>query len=379
MASSEPHPIAQRTTKWKAGDTFTYQPMNTSWGASITVQVIKVYGDYLVLAAPVDQVGLWTGAQLARFDEAAAFMLEKGLPFFERTIEPGRPSAGSTGQTMMVARMTMPGGSAAGGLAAGWTEYVYGDRIEAEARVRVLAHELAHIWHFHRRSREAARTGPGGYAQWNVEGLAEFMQTELLRRFAEKPFLDNVKLDFRNGRGHLWMNSVHGNGAFFSTGYQPVASFLRDQVQRLVTDRQMSIDDAFRTVAQGAAAGWYGCASYTPDDDCRAEGLAEAMTRVHGPSWSPTEVLLRWLLSQAADDRTPAPAFQNGTWEGVSMINGGNFPALGTLKAGEGMTVNATVNESAVAHFVLEDGGFGGAYQLSSNAPGTQWMLLRTR
>ena len=379
MASSEPHAITQRNTKWKAGDTFTYQPLTMSWGTSVTVQVIKVYGDYLVLAAPLDQVGLWTGTQLAQFDAAAAFMIAEGIPFFERTIEPGRPTAGSSGQAMLVAKMTAPGANVSSGLASAWTEYGYGDRMEAEGWIRILGHELAHTWHFHRRSREAARTGYGGYAQWNVEGLAEFMQTELLRRFSDKPFLDNVKPDFRAGRGHFWMNSMHGNGAFFTGGYQPVASFLRDQVQRLVTDRRMSIDDAFRTVGQGAAAGWYGCASSTADFDCRAEGLAEAMTRVHGSSWSAPEVLLRWLLSQAADDVTPAPAFQNGTWQGVGTVTPYTFPALGTIKAGDGTTVNANVNEGAVAHFVLEDGGFGGAYQLSSSAPGTQWMLLRTR
>ncbi|MBA2670595.1 MAG: Ig-like domain-containing protein [Gemmatimonadetes bacterium] len=385
QAQSQPrsHPIFDRATPWTVGDVFSYRPMISEWGTSIEVQVVAIHDGNWVIAMPVEDVAGWTGARAAAFDTAATWMRSHGFFMLEDALEPGRPSAGASGQMLTVVRYSPDQGG--GGRASGqYFEVGYREGWTPTWWLNLIAHEFTHLWHGRYRHENARRTSPnmtqgyGGMSMWNTEGLANYVADEALRRYAGMPFLENVEPDFRQGPAHLWMQSIHGSPAHLIGGYQTASNFLRDLTQRLVVERRMSHQDAFVAVARGVAADWWGCASFTPGFDCVMEGLVPAMRRHLGAEWDPTGAMLTWMFSQAADDLTGSATYQNLTFRDVHR-HGVGFGPLKVLRAGEGEQVAREIYESGSGHVRLVDDGQGGVYQATSSLPNTRWQLFRLR
>lgn len=377
---SAPSALASRTVRWTVGERFT---LSGHYGVH-DAQVVAIYDNHFVLAVPVGEVEFFMTRIKAGFDTAMAYMLTDGFPLLQAALAPGRPSAGPVGQDLLFAqRADMPDWVDVAGGSAGMnhSEYRYGAAILAQGWVAILAHEMAHRWHF---TMNTAVLQPhfgqwGSWRQWNVEGLASYLEYEILRRYARQPFLDNIPLDFSRGPAYLWMQHSHGSIEYFRGGYQSVANFLRDVTQRLRTEQRMSQDDAVITVARGAATGWYGCATGTyTTPRCAPEGLAEAMSRVGGGEWDPAQAILTWHISQVADDRTDNPVFQNLTWYLRTTGSGGRAPA-GTVRSGSGAHAVVEANAESGGHFLLIDDGSGGAFTASLDIPGGRWMLFRIR
>ncbi|HEX2092170.1 MAG TPA: hypothetical protein VHG28_07190 [Longimicrobiaceae bacterium] len=396
--------LVQRTLPWREGERFPLQDPDGS--GTVTARVVRVYGGHLVLAVEEgEEAAGGTGSWLARADTAFAQAVESGYPLLRAALSPSLPvTSPGSGQLLVLARRT-PGGH----LGTSVTVSVDGRKrsyallntayeTTAAGLLKTLAHELAHAWQeeYARETRPAGATGSGAATAWSTEGNAELLASVIAARVHRIALTGNWEWagrlgDTRYGAYALFAANTRGD---FTQGYESGASFQLDLATRLVRSGK-SEDEALATVSRGALDGWYGYDAHGG----KREGLVARMRRSLDAGWEPADALLRWTLSQAVDDLTADPEFQNHAFRRVSTA--GDAPAMGwippvVLRSGDRAVRGDPAGPTAVAgnagsirwrygspnYFLVEDGGFGGAYRLGASGggaplPGMAWMVIR--
>lgn len=149
----------------------------------------------------------------------------------------------------------------------------------------MLTHELAHAWQV----RHLAETGGGEGPPWGVEGAADLLAMDAVRRFLGIGFASNWAWSGRRSAPNrlvayaLEPADTRGRAA---RGYFDAASLLRDLQARMVR-QGMGEADALALVARGAVEGWHG-----GDAGAARPGLAGRVRPVLGDAWDPAGAVL---------------------------------------------------------------------------------------
>ncbi|HEX2077106.1 MAG TPA: hypothetical protein VHG08_05340 [Longimicrobium sp.] len=396
MEPAGPAPRAtwhDRTLPWVVGDTVwtpACAPDAPCTGQQLA-DVARVYDGWLAVAVRRGDPN--PAHALARLDAAYPLVRQHGLALLAETFGATRPltSAGA-GQFMMVVGTTAAGAARKTSLSwtrlvndsvRGWVELWLAEDLDLAPATSLLAHELAHqyqrLWSHASRS-PGVPGSPMGVTRWGVEGGANLMSYEVIRRIANAPLAGNF--DWRNPgpdpfAAYYALRAQSAAGAFTS-GYDGTMPFLRDLVVRRVQAGE-PLGAALREVSRGAVEGWSGrdgLGSARP-------GLAGRMRAALGPRWEPGDALLTWALSVVGDDRNPSTLYQDPvslrTWD-VRPGEYGWHPD-GVLEGGSGATVTGVCAYGSPGYSYLRDVGAGVRVRLSSSVPreGMRWMVMRIR
>lgn len=387
---SDDSPFA-RETPWRAGERFSVAPIEGS--GPVTARVVRVVGGRFVLAVMEKDEA---GAQQALEQAGAAleFLAQRGVPLLQSAFSADIPatSAGS-GQLLILATAWDPAKGAAatwsredgqgawsfvwfnlnlrGGKGQGYEMYDH-----ASFRVKVLGHELTHAWQADWTHGERGGTAPSD-AGWSVEGGADFVAMDLVRRYLNVGQNSNWRWsdNLEPGRESVvFALEPFGAQGRVTWGYYDASSLLRDLQARLIA-AGMSPEAALTEVSRGAAEGWYG-----GDGEGGRAGLVERMRARLGAAWDPSSAVLLWTATQAADDRTGNPALNNPTYYEVG--NGSDqygWKAAGEVRAATGQ--RATVAQVAGGSFYvrLRGADAAGVVSATSTSSDARWMVARVR
>jgi hypothetical protein len=213
---------------------------------------------------------------------------------------------------------------------------------------------------------------------WAIEGGAAFFAQEMIRERLGIPFLGNTHFGATDATDPAIPLVAYGlRVRNFTFGYNDGASVLRDFVQRLVR-AGMSFDDAMSFVLVGAMEGWYGI---NEEGQAHGAGLTKRMQKVLGSQWNPTDALLQWTMSEAADDLTSNKTYQNLTKRAFSPSTTTNsIRPDAVIVPGSAVAVSRAPGTTGVFEI---DASKGGTYRASSNtvrflvASPLEWLLLR--
>lgn len=383
-----------RTTPWREGERFQVKPLEGS--APVQARVLKVVGGKFALAVvESDEAG--AAKVLEQATEALQFLAQRGVPLLQSTFSESIPSTSAgSGQLLVLATAWDP----AKGAAATWTRedatgaysFVWlnlnlrpgkGEGFamydHASYRVKVLGHELTHAWqaawlHDAHAAGHAAAQAPA----WSMEGGADFVAVDLVRRFlgvglgANWKWSDHLEPSKESVTFALEPFDARGR---LTWGYYDASSLLRDLQSRLMA-AGMTPEAAMAEVSRGAVEGWHG----SDGEGGACAGLVERMRARLGAAWDPASAVLLWTASQAADDRTPNAALSNPTYYDVATADEkyGWKPAA-EVRAGGGQS--AAVTQVAGGSFYVRVKGARAESTLSavSSTPDARWMIVRVR
>jgi hypothetical protein len=351
-------------------------------------RVVRVYPSQLVVAAVESELGATLAPMLAVLDEAMPIVAAHALPLMKSVYTDGVPAVSSAaGGQMLVLLEGDNSGVAArtfgrweeDGSSTSWISIEPFPGQNAAWAASLVSHELTHAYQL---AYMARTRSPGkavnamGAAVWGVEGGANLVSYEVIRRAAGKPLAPNA--DFRTPGGgmleqFLAYRAQPGDG-HLTQGYDAGAGFFRDLVIRRVRGGE-SENAAVREVSRGAVDGWFGL---DPAGSRRTGLTARMRERIGG--WEPKDALLTWALSHAGDDLTGNATYQDHAWLRVwasAEQDYGWFPEA-VLQGGAGSVTGQTLFGSP-GYFLLRDTGAGMSIRLGSSAPGVQWRVLRIR
>lgn len=109
-----------------------------------------------------------------------------------------------------------------------------------------------------------------------------------------------------------------------------------------------------------------------------------------GAAWNPTDALLQWTMSQAADDQTSNPHYQNLTFR-RHYIESNGLPLVGfvgpdaLIVGGSSTQASALRGPGTTGFFVIDDDQLGGSYVPGASIGGVAapdavaWLILRVR
>ena len=384
-----------RQTPWSQGERFMVKPLEGS--APVQARVVRIVGGRFVLAVVEgDEAG--AARVLEQAGEALEFLAQRGVPLLQSTFSDGLPAttAGS-GQLLVLATAWDP----ARGAAATWTRedadgawsFVWlnlnlrpgkGEGYEmydhASFRVKVLGHELTHAFQAdwlhgaHGTQRHSVAAAPG----WSMEGGADFVAMDLVRRFLGVGLASNWKwtdhLQPSRASVVLALEPVDARGRL-TRGYYDASSLLRDLQARLIATG-MTPEAAMAEVSRGAVEGWHGA----DGDGGACGGLVERMRGRMGATWDPASAVLLWTASQAADDRTPNAALSNPSYFDVGSDDASyGWKPAAEVRAGAG--ASAAVTQVAGGSFYVRVRGARAESTLRalSSTPDARWMIARVR
>jgi len=379
-----------RTTPWREGERFNVAPIEGS--APVTARVVRVVGGRFALAViEKDEAG--AQKVLEQATAALEFLSQRGVPLLQSAFSPELPatSAGS-GQLLILATAWNPAAGSAATWhhedAAGPASFIWlnlnlragkGEGYEAydhvSYRVKVLGHELTHAWQAKWLRRDHGHAAPAA-AAWSLEGGADFVAMDLVRRYLNVGQSSNWKwsdhlepsresvvfaLEPFDARGRLAM------------GYYDASSLLRDLQGRLIAGG-LSPEAAMAEVSRGAVEGWHGA----DGDGGACGGLVERMRAKLGGAWDPAGAVLLWTATQAADDRTSNPALNNPTYYDVGSADAryGWKPA-GEVRAGSGQRADVTQVAGGSFYVKLRGASAQGVLSATSDSPDVRWMIAR--
>jgi hypothetical protein len=379
--SSQSLSVFCRATPYTLGEVFSYVGPGTTDRHPGLARVVAVSDNFAAALWLPDSA--WFGpAESARLDSALAFMDERATPLLQDSWNVSGPTRTSDPSGQLFINLRAAQYSSAGWFAdpvAGhgrWAHMVLGmgpnaalgDPNSTAARVvGITAHELLHTYQFRWRFEHGGPWVNSLGTLWGIEGAASFFSRELVREYMGEPFLGNLS----NIAGGLYWFLMHD----FTGGYATTASFMRYLLQRLVTDGNVPFDEAMAEIMVGSIEGWWGI---NEEGLARGPGLAPRMRDVLGAHWHPVEALLDWTMSEAADDLTTNPRFQNLTLR--TNPNSPTFPPHATVTGGSLSIMRAPGNTGVWA---IEDSA-GGTYEATGRvgaAPSEalEWLILRVR
>ena len=379
-----------RTTPYVLGEVFTHYPFNRASGPA---RVIAIRGN-LVLAIFRADSSLLAPNAVARADSALRLFAETGVPWLRNAYGLAAPTSSSdaSGQLLIMldaspsssaawhpdaiaghgrwGRLTLglPDGS---GFRTTGTSYAH--------NYSIIAHEVAHTYQFRWRWQYAGPWKSYLGTAWGIEGGATFAQLETLRETLGVSFTANANFDVLPLSDPASPLSVGARAlGDFTSGYSPGASFLRDLMQRLVQGG-MTTANASREVAQGAMEGWYGV---NEEGLSRGLGLTARMRARLGASWNPTDAMLLWTMTEAADDMTANALYQNVSNRKSSTTTlSASLPPHALVQPTVAAAVKRTAGNSGV--FEISD-PLGTAFRADAvvggvGSPVVEWLLLRIR
>jgi hypothetical protein len=393
-----------RSHPWSLDERFEIlDPYRSSFKSA---RVLRIYGGEFVVAwfEQGDSARLLTW--LPRLDSAFAVVQEHAFPLLRSMFVNAAPrTSTSSGQYLILARDSLPLDDLPGAVGVAYATTV-GDTVFTWIHLKVdtaythtglaslLSHEMVHSYQrmYMHANRAAGVESVTGAALWGVEGGANLISYETMRRYAGMPL--DANLDWRVPQATVPAQFVARRAqpasGEFTAGYDNAMGFLRYLVLRLMRAGS-TLDRAVREVSRGAVEGWYGYDGYT-----RRTGLASRVRAVLGDRWDPEESLLDWTLSHAADDLTGNPDFQDRTslriWDIPSDRAG--WRASADLTSAEGGNAEIWRRYGSPFYVYLRDGGAGVEFRIAAfreiwnpNMPGTDlnpmvvlpWKLVRIR
>lgn len=382
-----------RAVPWAVGDTVMTpgcppEAPTCSGERSRAATVVRVHDGWMAIA--MVQGAPDAARALALLDQAYPLVREYGLPLMGSVFGAARPTtSAANGQLLVVVgaggepRPSRAWSSAgADGTVHGWIELWLGDTDVARV-TSLLAHELAHIyqhaWSHASRSPGIAQSRTGT-TRWGVEGGANLISYEVIRRIAGAPLAGNY--DWRNPgadpfRAYYALRAQSSSGDF-TGGYDGTMPFLRDLVIRRVQKGE-AVDAALREVSRGALEGWSGIDAL----GSRRAGLVGRMRSLLGAGWEPEDALLTCTLSVVGDDRNPGAVYQDPASLRVWDVRPGEYGwhPDGIVGGGSGAAVTATRPYGSPGYSYLVDGGSGVRVRLASSVPeqGMRWMVMRVK
>ena len=384
-ASSSPY---TRARPWTLDERF---DLDYSAGEVRTARVVRIYEGGFVVAWYEGDAPDRLPRTLALLDSVMPVVQARALPLLRHTLADSLPrtSAGS-GQYLIVLRAYPGSGSQAAtgatnlnGEIYAWTWIGMGPFTSHASLGYIVAHEVTHAYQMMRSRGTIRETGGLPVSPvWGVEGGADLIATEMLRRQAGLGL--DTNFDWRQPGtdpfAAWWARHAHPGTGEITRGYGDAAGFLRDLVTRRVQAGE-PVDDAVREVMRGTLEGWHGA-----DRQGRNfGGLTSRMRARLGAAWNPSEAVLQWTLSHAGDDRTDNPLYQNRAFLRISDV-----PASLTYgwrpdavvrsgAAAESGVARATRRYGSPGYMYLRDGGKGVRFTLASDVPGVEWAVLRMR
>lgn len=375
-----------RATPWREGERFQVKPLEGS--QPVQARVVRIVGGRFALAVVESDEG-GAGRVLDQAADALEFLAQRGVPLLQSTFSSTIPttSAGS-GQLLVLATAWDP----ARGAGAAWSRdehsFVWlnlnlrpgkGEGFamydHTSYRVKVLAHELTHAWQVswqHEAHAQAAQA-----PAWSIEGGADFVAMDLVRRYLNVGLASNWKwsdhLEPSRSSVIFALEPFDARGRL-TWGYYDASSLLRDLQGRLMA-AGMTPEAAMAEVSRGAVEGWHG----TDGEGGACGGLVERMRGRLGAAWDPATAVLMWTASQAADDRTPNAALSNPTYYNVGSGDERGWQPAAEVRAGGG--ASAAVTQVEGGSFYVRVKGSRAASTLSavSSTPDARWMIVRVR
>ncbi|QJR37640.1 Ig-like domain-containing protein [Gemmatimonas groenlandica] len=379
-----------RATPYVLGEVFTHYPFDRPSGPA---RVIAIRGN-LVLAVFRADSSLLAPNAVARADSALRLFATTGIPWLQSVYSLSAPTSSSDESGQLLLMLDASTQSSAGWFADGgqghgrWGRLTLGmpdgsgfrvDGYSYSLNYSIIAHEVTHTYQYRWRWQYAAPWQTYLGTSWGVEGGATFAQLQTLRETLGVSFSANTNFDVLPLTDPASSLSVGARArGDVTAGYTPAASMLRDFMQRLAQSG-MTTRDAAREVAQGAMEGWHGI---NEEGLARGLGLTARMRARLGAAWNPTDAMLQWTMTEAADDMTSNPLYQNVSNRKSS-----------TTTADASLPPHALV-QPTVAAAVLRAAGNSGVFEISDPlgtafradavvgtmaTTAVQWLVLRIR
>jgi hypothetical protein len=374
-----------RSLPWVMGEQFVVR--HPRRGADVAARVVRVYPGGLVAAWVEGEATAHLDAFLEQLDYAVDVLHEYGLPLLQATFASRLPVTSTAANQYLMLLGTDDVRGSVHGVARGDTVLslmvLNISTTPGEASMAsLLAHELTHSYQmmYMRDTRPRGVTSSSaGTSLWAVEGGANLISYEVIRRLAGMPLAGNV--DWRHlastPAAEFYARRAQPAMGEFTSGYDNAMGFLR----HLVIQRVRAGDDiaeAVRQVSRGAVEGWHGHDRF----GAQRVGLTTRMSQRLGQPWNPVQAMIDWTLSHAADDLTPNVSYQDHAslriWEIPDSLPVGWRPAL-TLSASE-VRSGSFQRRGGDPHYVyLRDDGDGVGFSISSGMSALEWKLIRTR
>lgn len=317
----------QRRTPWVLNEEFLLEDDYS--GLPRPAQVVRVYDGGIVVARWVDDPTDDLELYLAQLDTAMQLVQTHARPLLRQAFSSTDPNSTQASQFLMLLQQDVLAPMRSFSEVSGDTLYTWMDLlpypwVSATRFAQSLAHELTHS--YQRAYMHATRGAPGlpstaGAAEWAVEGGANLVSYDMLRRITGAPL--DANREWRGPAGSIAMSLFQQRaqpaGGVITDGFDSAMGFFRDLTLRRMATGE-SLDDALRSVSRGAVEGWFGL-----DGISRRPGLTERMRGRLGTSWEPADALLEWTLSHAADDLTPNPRYQDRASLRVWDLSGASY------------------------------------------------------
>ncbi len=354
-------------------------------GLARPARVVRVYGDGTVVVRWNETPDGDFDVFLAQLDTAWAMVGQYALPAMQSSLAGGMPRSTGAGQTLIIAQQQISAPMRSfyevhEDSLFGWLSLFGYSWTSASRMAQTLAHETAHLYQV--KYMHASRPLPGlatrtGATFWGVEGGANLMSYEMLRRIANVP--PDANHDWRAPAPSLavslfQLRAQPGNGTL-TDGYDHTMGFMRDLILRRMQAGEAH-DEAMREVSRGVIEGWYG-----HDGFANRRGLVSRMRARLGAEWSASTALLDWALSHAGDDRTPNPIYQDR-----ASLRVWDLPAFQSY----GWRGDATMTRTSAPYYFFKTYGSPGVAYFTDDGAGLhvevhafdvpiRWKVLRIR
>jgi hypothetical protein len=379
-----------RATPYTVGESITHYP-NDGRPAG-PAHILTIVGN-LALAVFDEDAGLIVPNGKARADSALEWVVKRNIPLLQRTFSLAKPTSTSDESGQLYLGLQAASVSSAGW----WTDAVNGHGRWARVKIalssagalgaptssytnalQIFGHETMHTYQYRWRYEHAGPWQSTVGTAWAIEGGAAFFAQEMLRDRLGISFIGNTVFGASDPADPAFPLVAYGfRVRNFTFGYNDGASMLRDFVQRLVR-AGIPFDDAMTYVLLGAVEGWYGI---NEENQLHGLGLTKRMQRVLGSQWNPTDALLQWTMSEAADDLTSNSTYQNLTKRSYSPSTAtNNIRPDAVIVPGASVAVSRAPGTTGVFEI---DASHGSTYRASSNTvrflatSPIEWLLLR--
>lgn len=372
----------QRRTPWVLDEEFLLEDDYS--GLPRPAKVMRVYEGGIVVVRWVDDPTDDLTLYLAQLDTAMALVQQHARPLMRHVFTSTDPSSTQAGQFLMLLQQDVLAPARSFAEVSGDTLYTWMDLLpypwtSATRFAQTLAHEMTHS--YQRAYMHATRDASGlpsqaGAAFWAVEGGANLMSYEFLRRLSGAPLDANRewRTPATSTAMALFQQRAQPAGGVITDGFDAAMGFFRDLTLRRMAAGE-GTDEALRAVSRGAIEGWFGL-----DGVSQRLGLAARMRERVGASWEPADALLDWTLSHAADDLTPNPRYQDRASLRVSDLSGGFYgwwPDVLLTSELPTFTLFKRYGSPGWARIAPGDDGF--TVEVQGYEVPSRWLLLRVR